>query len=180
MKKLIGITGKARAGKDTMAEYLQCEFGFVRLPFADPLKMAAQNIFGLTDAQTWDDEVKETKIDHWGMSPREIFQKLGTEAVKGTFGSEVWIKRWMITYELIKGTDTVVVPDVRFDLEASVIRSRGGIIVEIRRGTGLEGETAQHVSEQGLTLVPDFVIENFGTKKELYASLDALVEGTWK
>ena len=50
---LIGITGKAGVGKDTVAEHLWHKHSFVRIGLADPLKRAAQEIFGLTDEQTW-------------------------------------------------------------------------------------------------------------------------------
>lgn len=38
--RVIGITGKKRAGKDSLADVLVSEFGFARLAFADPLKEA--------------------------------------------------------------------------------------------------------------------------------------------
>jgi hypothetical protein len=176
--KLIGITGKARSGKDTIAEHLWAEHAFTRIAFADPLKLAAQHIFGLTEAQTWDDDMKEVVIPYWGMSPRQIFQYLGTEAVKGTFGPDTWIKRWAISYNLLKDTDHIVVTDVRTNLEAQAILNLGGVIIEVvRDGVGLEGETAKHSSEFGLTLGADFIILNNGTLAELYEQVDAIVGG---
>lgn len=173
--KLIGITGKARSGKDTIAKHLWAEHQFTRIALADPLKMAARNIFGLTHAQTMDDDLKETIIPYWGLSPRQIFQLLGTEAIKGTFGELTWVKRWAISYDLLKNTDHVVVPDVRFDCEASAIRALGGVIVEVQRGTGLTGSTGDHASELGLSSLPDFVIDNSGTIDELCAVVDKIV-----
>ena len=175
--KLIGLTGKARSGKDTIASYLWHSAGFTRIAFADPLKLAAQNIFGLTDGQTWDDELKEIVIDRIGMSPRQIFQKLGTEAVRDVFGEDTWLKRWMVGYSLFKDSDDIVVPDVRFDNECSMLKSLGGIIVEVRRGPGLVGSTGTHASERGLATLPDFVIENDSTLDDLYAQVDLVVAG---
>jgi dephospho-CoA kinase len=57
--KLIGITGKARSGKDTIARHLWAQHAFTRIAFADPLKLAAQSIFGLTHDQTWNDDLKK-------------------------------------------------------------------------------------------------------------------------
>ena len=94
--KLIGITGEARSGKDTIAKHLWAEYGFTRIAFADPLKLAAQQMFGLSHAQTWDDSLKEVVIPHWGMTPRKIFQLMGTEASKPVFGEDVWVKRWLM------------------------------------------------------------------------------------
>ena len=36
--KLIGITCKARSGKDTIARHLWAQHAFTRIAFADPLK----------------------------------------------------------------------------------------------------------------------------------------------
>lgn len=175
--KLIGLTGKARSGKDTIASYLWHSAGFTRIAFADPLKLAAQNIFGLTDGQTWDDELKEVVIERIGLSPRQIFQKLGTEAVRNVFGESTWLKRWLVGYDFLKETDDIVVPDVRFDNENALIKSLGGIIVEVRRGPGLVGSTGDHASEHGLSTLPDVVIENNGTLDDLYAQVEYVLKG---
>ncbi len=176
--KLIGITGKARSGKDAVAKFAWAQYGFTRIAFADPVKMAAQAKFGLTPEQTWSDELKEVVIPHWGMTPRQIFQMEGTEAGRNVFGGDLWIKRFMLSYNLLKGTDDIVVPDVRFDNEASAIRSLGGIVIEIRRGVaGLTGASGAHVSESGLSLPADHVIDNNGTLEDLYAAFEAIVFG---
>ena len=175
--KLIGITGKARSGKDTIAQILFAQYAFTRIAFADPLKMAAQQMFGLTNEQTWCDHEKEKIIPYWGMSPRQMFQLLGTEATKPVFGEDLWVKRWNLAYGLFKDTDDVVVPDVRFDAECEFIRSLGGVIIEVRRGPGLVGSTGGHASELGLTSLPDAVIENDGSMDDLHAKVSALVEG---
>lgn len=172
---LIGITGKARSGKDTVARHLVMNHDFVRLAFADPLKQAAQEIFGLTAEQTWSDDLKEVMIPRWGMTPRKIFQLLGTECMKPFFGEDMWIKRLDINYDILKDSDNVVVTDVRFDPEADYIRSKGGIIVEVRRGDGLAGEAGSHASERGLRLPPDMIIDNFGTIEDLHDAVDGLI-----
>jgi hypothetical protein len=174
--KLIGLTGKARSGKDTVAKMLYAQHAFTRIAFADPLKLAAQQMFGLTIEQTWSDAVKEDVIPYWGMSPRQMFQLLGNEAVKPVFGNYVWIKRWHMTYDLFKDTDDIVAPDVRFDHEAECIRSLGGVIVEIQRGIGLVGSTGSHASERGLSTLPDVTIKNDGTLEELHSKLATLME----
>ena len=173
--RLIGITGKAGSGKDTIAERAWTE-GYVRMAFADPLKEAARVTFGLSFMQVHDRDLKEVVIPYWGMSPREMLQKFGTESIRNVFGAEVWIKRWEKSYDLIKDTDKVIVTDVRFDNEAAAIRRLGGIIIEVQRGKGLDGETATHASERGLSEPADIVIHNHGTREELYARVDELLE----
>ena len=175
--KLIGITGKARSGKDTLAAYGWSRYSFTRIAFADPLKLAAQQMFGLSQEQTWGDHKKEEVIPYWGMSPRQMFQLLGNEAVKPVFGADIWIKRWSMIYATLKDTDDIIVPDVRFDHEASHIRSLGGVIVEVQRGIGLVGSTGDHASERGLSTLPEYTIDNNGTLEDLRVKVMSLVEG---
>lgn len=176
---LIGIHGKARSGKDLAAQHLVNRHGFVRNAFADPLKRAAQQMFMLTDEQTWSDELKEVVIPHWGMSPREIFQKLGTEGGRMVFGEDIWLKRWRYHYDTFKGVMNYVVPDVRFENEAQYIRDLGGTVIHIvRDGTEdkLLGATKKHASEAGVAPhVDDFVLDNNSTKQELFDRLDRVI-----
>ena len=176
--KLIGLTGKARSGKDTIATYLWTRYAYTRVAFADPLKAAAQEVFGLTDDQTWNPELKETIIPYWAMSPRTMFQLMGTEVLQPVFGTDVWIKRWLINYKLLCDTDHIVVPDVRREEEAAAIIDRGGVIVRVERAeAGLTGESGKHSSESG---IPDsmvkFVIHNNSSLGELERQVDALIE----
>ena len=176
--RLIGITGKARSGKDSLATHAWSKYGFTRIAFADPVKLAAQQKFGLTADQTWNDDLKEVVIPHWGLTPRQIFQREGTEAGRNVFGGDIWLRRFMLTYNMLKNTDDIIVPDVRFDNESDLLRSLGGIIIEVRRGrAGLSGEAGAHASEAGLTRAADHVIDNNGTLEELCAAFDALVFG---
>ncbi|MFJ2548824.1 deoxynucleotide monophosphate kinase [Pseudomonas sp. NPDC087612] len=79
MKKVVGLAAKARSGKDTGAAILLQHPEVTAYALADPLKRGCQALFNLSDAQTWDDNVKELKVDAWGLSPREFFQRVGTE-----------------------------------------------------------------------------------------------------
>ena len=174
--KLIGICGKARSGKDTIAKHLFEAHAFTRIAFADPIKQAARHIFALTHEQTWDDALKEVVIPYWDMSPRQMFQKLGTDATHPVFGQNIWMKRWYVTYDVLKDTDHIVVPDVRRDYELAGIRELGGVIIRIDRDeAGLTGAEAQHISETGLSMAPDYIIKNDGTIAGLKAAVDHLL-----
>jgi hypothetical protein len=174
---LIGITGKARSGKDAIAKYLYAAHGFTRIAFADPLKMAAQSAFGLTNEQTWSDDLKEVVIDSWGLTPRRIFQLFGNEAMKPVFGDDHWINRWIISANTLIDDD-IVVPDVRFEHEAAMIRRRGGIIVHVHRPAveGLLGAAGAHSSEAGIDFrAGDFRIDNNGTLENLASKVDVML-----
>lgn len=79
MPTIIGLAAVARSGKDTVASMLLEHTEVAAYALADPLKAGCQAIFGLSDAEAWSDEAKEKTIDLWGLSPRQLFQRVGTE-----------------------------------------------------------------------------------------------------
>lgn len=169
-KRLIGLTGLARSGKDTFARFLVEKHGFKQMAFADPVKLTAAPLFGFSYEYVFSDQFKFEVQRPWVLTGREILQKLGTEAIRGTFGDDFWIRRlidaYLVTYA---GVESVVVTDVRFENEAEAIREQGGVIVHIKRqAAGLKGAEATHSSERGVKLGGrDLVVENDGTLEEL-------------
>ncbi|WP_430491712.1 deoxynucleotide monophosphate kinase [Pseudomonas fulva] len=83
MKRVVGLAAKARSGKDTGAAMLLQHPEVTAYALADPLKRGCQALFNLSDSQTWDDNLKEIKVGAWGVSPREFFQRVGTEWMRG-------------------------------------------------------------------------------------------------
>ena len=177
-KKLIGLAGKAGAGKDSVADYLWEKEGAIKIAFADALRAAGASIFGLDPRNFLDRDLKEAEVEYWGMSPRRMLQLLGTEATKPVFGDDIWLKRWFLSYSAVQDTDHVVVPDVRFDVEAEAIRHLGGTIIHIvRPGVGLDGDSATHVSEAGIEFrFGDMHLSNSGSVEELHHKVDRLWE----
>lgn len=51
--KLIGVTGQAGSGKDTVADRLVEEHGYVKIALADPLKRLGMHVFGFSEQQLW-------------------------------------------------------------------------------------------------------------------------------
>jgi hypothetical protein len=76
---IIGLAAVARSGKDTVASMLLEHKDVAAYALADPLKAGCQSLFGLSDEQTWSDDIKEEVIQMWGLSPRQMFQRVGTE-----------------------------------------------------------------------------------------------------
>ena len=178
-KKLIGLAGKAGAGKDTVADYLWEKEGAIKIAFADALRAAGTAIFGLGQCNFLDRDLKEAEVEYWGMTPRRMLQLLGTEATKPVFGDNIWLKRWFLSYFAVRDTDHVVVPDVRFDVEADAIRNLGGTIIHIvRPGAGLSGATGEHSSEAGVTprADGDMYLHNNGSIYDLGHKVDHLWE----
>lgn len=175
--KLIGVHGKARSGKDTVARILVDEHGFVRTAFADPLKAASAVLFGWPVDLAFSDEIKGYKSPLWDITGRTAFQRLG-DAMKIGFGPDFWIKRWACEYARLKDKHSVVVSDVRSDAEADTLRGLGGLIIHLERhGAGLRGLEGMHSSEAGITFnrSTDLRIENNGTLSELEDEINRIV-----
>lgn len=166
MTILIGVCGRARAGKDSFA--LACiKQGFVRLAFADALKIATAYIAHEDSQFFFDDVTKEEHCEVLGMTRRKALQGVG-KALRDTLGEDIWINRALSDWTY-RGKPDTVISDVRYENEADAIRKLGGTVVRITRpGAGLAGEAGQHESEKPL---PDYLIdieiENDGTIGEL-------------
>ena len=77
--KLIGVIGTKNSGKDTLGSYLVENHGYTRYAFGDPVKQICKHLFSLSDAQLNDRKLKEAVDERWNISPRVMFQKIGTE-----------------------------------------------------------------------------------------------------
>jgi predicted kinase len=112
-KLLIGLTGKAGAGKDTFANFFpDCE----RLAFAKPLKDAAHHLFNFTEKQLYDPDEKEKVDPMWGKSPRQLLQILETELLREQLDKDIFIKN--MEQRIQSSTaDILFITDARFDNE---------------------------------------------------------------
>lgn len=181
---LIGITGKARSGKDTIADYLLQHKWFETISFANPVKRGIQAAFNLPADKLNED--KEQIIPELGYSKRQLYQLFGTEFGRNILGEDIWVKSAQLTLNKIVershkqpgifiDVPGVVISDVRFDNEAEFVKKNNGIIVEVRR----ESATAvnDHVSEAGINpMLIDYVIENNGTIQQLNDRINEILE----
>jgi hypothetical protein len=160
---IIGFNGHAGAGKDTAAEILIRVYNFRRVAFADKLKIACKTVFSFTDSQLFGAD-KDVIDRYWGMSPREILQRVGTECFRIGFDSDVWVKAALRDIE--PGRDYVIT-DVRFPNEAEAIKDRGGRVIRINRDNA-RGAGMVHASENALSGWEfDSTINNNGTIEDL-------------
>lgn len=181
---LIGIAGRARAGKDTAAKALE-PLGYKRVGFADALKRVALEIDPLLYVTLDDDRVTLADVveaDGWEVAKdqfpevRQFLQTLGTSI--RSLDAGIWVRTAMLTVEsLLSDGYGVVVPDVRFINEVDAIRRAGGIVVRVER-PGLES-TDTHASETELDGFDfDRVIVNCGTPDQL-ATLVQCAASEW-
>ena len=167
---IIGLTGKARSGKDTVAEHLAVAHGFHHYWFSKPMKDACRSMFGWDDAHLYGD-LKEVVDPRFGISPRVALQTLGTEWGRNTINSDLWILR---AQKEMEQHDCIVISDCRFDNEAEAVLASGGIVIEVSRAD--ISEVAAHSSENGISSkLVTFRIDNNGTLQDLYKSVDNLL-----
>ncbi|SKB50576.1 adenylate kinase [Luteibacter sp. 22Crub2.1] len=154
--KIIGITGRARSGKDTLADALidASRYG-VKMSFADPLRVFVSNITGIPYPELVDGPAKEAPLAEFGgKSPRQMMQTLGTEWGRELIHPDIWIaaaRRRLedhLTWDAPLRPHIAVFADVRFENEAAMIRELGGRIVHLSRpGAAI---VSTHVSEGGI------------------------------
>ena len=186
-RKIIGLLGTKHSGKDTAGNYLISKHQFVRYAFGDPVKDICQILFSLSDLQLTDPSMKEIVDERWGLRPREMFQRIGTEfgqlgilqlfpelknkiKYRGLWSRlfEEWLKQ--------QENANIVITDVRFKHEVECIKKYGGTIIKINRDTS---NNDTHLSETELNLLPDDMIDhsidNNHTLDDLYSQLDTII-----
>lgn len=171
--KIIGISGRARSGKDTLAGIFKfLDKNTVQLSFAAPIREFVAGLVGMSVDEITNSDAKERPLP-WlnDKSPRFLMQTLGTEWGRNMIDPNLWIKVVRKRIEMLQAQanppSLVVFSDVRFDNEAEMIRSLGGWIIHLSRGDAVE--VAAHVSENGVTPSPseDLCIYNDGTLSDL-------------
>jgi hypothetical protein len=139
--KLIGLTGLAGSGKDTIASVLLQEYNYQKLSFADTLKDVLSSMFGwdrfILEGTTEENRAKRTEIDSFWSSKlnteitmRSAMTSVGTDLFRKFFNENIWV---FSCERKLQDKELVVVTDVRFPNEIDMIRRNGGIIIEVQR-----------------------------------------------
>ncbi len=162
--RIIAISGKARHGKDTAAsilkEKLESEgYKVLVTHYGDLLKHICRSFFG------WDGGKDE--------AGRHILQYVGTDVIK-EIQPDFWVDFIVDVLRFFPSEwDYVLIPDCRFPDEISGLKSAGFDVTHLRVirknfESPLSAEQQKHSSETALdNYVPDYCIENSGTKEEL-------------
>ena len=177
-KTIIGLAGRKQSGKTTAAKHLE-KSGFERLSFAGPIRKMLSAL--LDDCgYTQDDLVsmlgadKELSIAPFAQSPRYLLQTLGTEWGRDCVNPDLWVlvARQKI---LLSESDYIVFDDVRFENEAAMIRSLGGLIIHIDRGDVVHDA---HASEAGIQdHESDCFVDNDNSLDDFLLDIHCVVAG---
>ena len=103
---------------------------------------------------------------------RWIWQRLGTE-VAHNFGPDVWINGLLRN---AVGFARVVIPDVRYPVEAEAVKAAGGLLIRVDREVPYDAAQDDHRSEHALDYYGgwDYIVDNNGTVDDLYRQVDTL------
>lgn len=184
MRKLIGLCGQKRSGKDTCADYLVDNYNFTKYSFAYPIKRGVMELFGFTEAQVFGD-LKDLVDYDWGVTPRTVLQIMGTEVFQydipnyipelKSIGRGFWVKRFEQWLDINDNID-VVVSDVRFQHEVDSILSLGGSVLKIIRPSLVSVDS--HHSEQELNEIKGvgYIINNDNSLSDLHLKLDKIMK----
>lgn len=140
---IIGLSGYARSGKNTVAEILVTQHGFESVSFADPIRsmlyalnpvVDGEKLADLIDNYGW--EIAKSKTD-----VRIFLQALGYSG-RVHVNQDIWI---MAAFGKMRVDKNYVIADVRFKNEAEAILSHEGLIWRVQR-PGVEPVNT-HISE---------------------------------
>jgi len=177
---IISLSGKKRSGKSSVATYLTKKYGFVEVSWAAPLKeIIGRQLFGLTTEQLYGTEAEREAIDlRWGMSPREILQKVGTDLFRVYFMDDFWVRIGVerIKNEVANGHN-VVISDTRFPNELKAAEELGSKTIRMKRPDMVSAD--YHDSE---TSLDDASFEydisaTTGHLNNVYLVIDSIVSG---
>jgi len=176
---ILGLSGWARAGKDTVADYLVDKYGFVKMSFASPMREALYRLNPRIQVAQMHAVPLATVVDSMGweelkaVSPdiRPLMQRLGTEVGREMFGENFWVD---LAMKQAAQHERVVFADCRFQNEANAIKEANGFNWRISR-PGFEAAN-DHISEHDLD---DFkfnlYLNNAHQVTHLHDAIDALI-----
>jgi hypothetical protein len=189
---IIGLCGAQGSGKDTVANILISEYGFVKLTFASTLKDVVAILFswprdlleGLTEeSRLW----RETVDDFWseklnisGFTPRKALQMIGTDLFRLHFNNDIWISivENKISAMLKNNPNTnIVISDCRFANEFSLIKKfPDSHIITILREKNYSINKLAHSSEtEWVNYNFDAILQNDNSIDELKSNLKSLL-----
>jgi hypothetical protein len=167
---IIGLTGYAQSGKDTVANILVNNYGYTRIAFADKIREFLYETNPMYDSIVGEPLFVKAKVDRDGWeeakkSPhiRRLLQTSGVAARK-VFGENFWVQQAL---KDVHFEGNYVITDVRFTNEADIIKKYDNSQLWRVKRLGVEGVNI-HVSEHELDGYPvDQIFINNTTVEDL-------------
>lgn len=164
---LIGISGKMRSGKDTVANYIIKKYGFEHVKFSKGIN------------EIYD---KYHYIEDGGVKPRLALQGIG-QGLRAILGEDMWVNYTLSEVDFSKNT---VISDVRQDNEFRRLKEEGAFIILVKTSAEtqrnrLDGlneisdERLEHETEQINESLADIELINDSTLEDLYKNIDNIL-----
>lgn len=153
---IIGLSGYAGVGKDTLANYIvKLDPSFKIKKFSGKLKIIAEILTGIPAANFESQELKNKSLEGWdtwaykarndgddvfpkyngepyrkAMTVRELLQKLGTDAIRDNLHEDAWVNALFCDYHQ---NENWIITDMRFPNEYDAVKKFGGMTVRLWR-----------------------------------------------
>lgn len=146
---LLGLSGKARSGKDTLADELVKSHGWVKYNLALALKLKTAQEFDLKIEQTLGPD-KDHLDERYGLTPRSILIDMGK--FYRSVDPNYWIKKLQraILRHPQAQIQKAVIADIRFLNEVKWIKDHGGFMARLNRPVEMRGFELEDTSETEL------------------------------
>ncbi len=160
MLKIIGLRGKSRSGKNTLAEHLVKNHGFFELALADPMKRFLMEVFNVSPNLLWGPSnmreveigpplpkmdivsvqpdgsfTKVSEMDYGNpLTPRRLLQTLGTEWGRSMM-KNVWIDYAFRVIEKMANSEGYIYDPLKGVVvhpQGRLNRWKGAIITDVR------------------------------------------------
>ena len=189
---IIGLCGEQGCGKDTVANILISEYGFIKLTFASTLKDVVAILFswprdlleGLTEeSRIWRENVDDfwsEKLSIPSFTPRKALQMIGTDLFRIHFNNDIWISivENKISTILKNNPNTnIVISDCRFANEFSLIKQfTDSHIIMILREKNKSINKLYHSSEtEWVNYNFDAILQNDNSIDDLKPNIKSLL-----
>lgn len=189
---LIGLHGKPRVGKDTLAAHIIKRFNLLRYGPSVPLKDTVAAMFDIPRHYLDSDEHKDLVDPFWGITYRQMAQKVGKESSRDVFGDDIWLRHVEKKLKEIEAAgpddgnpygdfdraphyDGIILADIRYENEVHWVKKHGGDVIFVLRNNAPKSSDTGHVVDKGLPAdLADILIYNNGSIQEMYANFDRL------
>jgi hypothetical protein len=166
---IIGLVGRSRVGKDTIAAALVHQ-GYTLRRLAQPVKDACVALYGWP-IETLETDAKEVMDSRWGISPRRAMVHM-THVMRMHMGNDFFTRRF---FDDVQPGTHIVIPDVRYAHDVEEIHRRGGITIRVIRELGPAYDFESHID----TLKTTYVLNNDGTTDELVQKAVACIRNSY-
>lgn len=189
------VSGKKTSGKDTVANYISKKTLYPIYCFAQPIKEAISEIFGVS-SYYFNQENKEKKLirihkpsnrssfdehqidleKYTSFSVRSIMQDMG-QYFRNNYDKNIWINLLIQKIKKDK-VNNFIISDVRYKNEIEKIKEtfKDVITIRINRPNTKHNKYSNHISETDLDEhLFDYTLNNTGTLEDLAVQVNSIL-----